>query len=280
MNVSVLSMFTSLDIFLNRCTVGTQTDLHAHRFLELAYVAAGRGTHEAGGERRPVAEGDIVLINYSTPHRFTAGAQPLEICNCIFTPSFLAGGAQTGQDLEALAACDFLRELPFDPNCRCIQVHAAGTDNLRISNLYDTMQHEYDSRPAGCLALLRCCLKQLLIVFFRLQQKPENEKYAGIQNACEYLRLHYAEKLSIAQLARISLLGCTDFGRKFKAAKGMTPTAFVQKVRMEEACRALISTGKNVQTIAGEVGYSDLKHFYSVFRRFTGVTPSAFRRRP
>ncbi len=69
------------------------------------------------------------------------------------------------------------------------------------------------------------------------------------------------------------------FVRRFAAATGLTPIAYVQRLRVEDAKRRLERTDVPVERIAWEVGYEDPAAFRRLFRRITGIAPGAYRRR-
>jgi AraC family transcriptional regulator len=64
------------------------------------------------------------------------------------------------------------------------------------------------------------------------------------------------------------------FNHLFKRAKGVPPSQYQIKLRMDAARRLLRETKKSVITIAMEVGYSNPSHFARLFRKETGLSPS------
>jgi transcriptional regulator GlxA family with amidase domain len=91
------------------------------------------------------------------------------------------------------------------------------------------------------------------------------------------------ERPSIARPAdgmrRRSGLSERSFARRFRAATGHSPIAYVQRLRIEDAKRRLERTDTPVERIAWEVGYEDPAAFRRLFRRIAGVSPGAYRRR-
>ncbi|MEZ5716040.1 MAG: helix-turn-helix transcriptional regulator [Paracoccaceae bacterium] len=67
--------------------------------------------------------------------------------------------------------------------------------------------------------------------------------------------------------------------RRFRAATGLTPNAYVQALRVEKARGRLERTRDPVAQIAHAVGYSDLPAFTRLFRASTGLTSSEYRSR-
>jgi len=59
----------------------------------------------------------------------------------------------------------------------------------------------------------------------------------------------------------------------------MTPMAYVQTLRIEEAKHLLETTGDALEAIANEVGYDDAAFFGRLFRRSVNLTPAQYRRR-
>lgn len=81
------------------------------------------------------------------------------------------------------------------------------------------------------------------------------------------------------EMRRRSGLPARTFVRRFTAVTGHSPTAYVQRLRIEEAKRRLERTDTPVERIAWEVGYEDPAAFRRLFRRIAGVSPGAYRRR-
>lgn len=93
-----------------------------------------------------------------------------------------------------------------------------------------------------------------------------------------WLRRHYAETLSVPDLAAQAGLSVRSFNRRFKQACGLTPTDFLRQIRIEQAQALLKSSNLKIHEVAALVGYSDASHFAELFERETGVTPKLYRR--
>lgn len=100
-----------------------------------------------------------------------------------------------------------------------------------------------------------------------------------IREAEAYIQKNYREDLSADALGeRFGMSGRT-FVRRFKAATGRLPGAYLQTVRIETAKAMLESERASVQSIACAVGYDDVSFFRSLFRRATGMNPAEYRNR-
>ena len=67
------------------------------------------------------------------------------------------------------------------------------------------------------------------------------------------------------------------FTQLFREETGTSWLEYVQRLRMDYACRLLLETSRTVESIAFECGYDAISSFYRVFKRHTGLTPAAWR---
>ena len=99
-----------------------------------------------------------------------------------------------------------------------------------------------------------------------------------VEQAKDYIAGHYAdEQLSVESLCSHIHLSPTYFSTLFKREMGISFTAYVTQVRMEEAVRLLRETDEKTYRIAQKTGYADPNYFSYVFKRRFGVSPSKFR---
>lgn len=68
-----------------------------------------------------------------------------------------------------------------------------------------------------------------------------------------------------------------NFDRRFRDATGDLPSTYIQKMRIEKAKRLLEIGTDTVDEIMTKVGYEDYRSFRRLFRRFTGLSPRAYR---
>jgi AraC-like DNA-binding protein len=158
-----------------------------------------------------------------------------------------------------------------------INAMAGSSENAHILNIFERMLQEYERKQIGYKEIMRGYLIELLVIIFRLQMQTCENKSHKIMEALDYINTHFSQDIKLELLASISNASVTNFCRLFKSLTGTTVTHYIQTLRIEEACRLLSSTDKNVIEIANDVGYSDMKHFYDVFKKITNKLPKEFR---
>ena len=100
-----------------------------------------------------------------------------------------------------------------------------------------------------------------------------------LAHVLEYINAHYAEPLSLDQLAREVCVSRFHFGRLFKEKAGVTPHHYLVKIRLDAAAFLLCDTDLSVLDVALSCGYGSAAHFTAAFQKQFSQTPSAYRRK-
>lgn len=102
---------------------------------------------------------------------------------------------------------------------------------------------------------------------------------AEILDAQRWLAQHFSVANPVEEMIKRSRLATRTFKRRFTQATTVTPIAYVQRLRIEDAKRQLERTDAAVDEISWRVGYEDPAFFRRLFKRTTGLAPGAYRRR-
>ena len=102
---------------------------------------------------------------------------------------------------------------------------------------------------------------------------------AGISALLIWLQQHHAKTLDLEQLAARLHCSTRSLLRRFKAATGLTPIDYLQRLRISAAQGALHQPQPSLEQVAMAVGYQDRATFARLFKQLCGETPGAFRRR-
>jgi transcriptional regulator GlxA family with amidase domain len=130
------------------------------------------------------------------------------------------------------------------------------------------------------------CAKSLLLSMPRSRQSgyavvPLSHPHSDdkIRQSEEFLQQHFAGGVSIDMLADRAGMGPRNFIRRFKAATGRLPGAYIQMLRVSAAKEMLEHGATSVQAVCSKIGYEDIAFFRSLFKRHTGMTPGEYRER-
>lgn len=118
----------------------------------------------------------------------------------------------------------------------------------------------------------------LLVHYGGARPSPKNPGVERVQRADDYLRAHLGTAVTLEAIAREAGLSRFHLLRLFKQVHGETPMKRLTRLRMEHAQSLLAATPLPITQVAFQCGYETPAHFALAFRRFTGMTPSAYRR--
>lgn len=109
------------------------------------------------------------------------------------------------------------------------------------------------------------------------QDSGRNSDIRRIKISLDYLHQKYAKSISLEELAAMEQLSASRYSAVFKKYMGMSPQAFLIKLRMDNASELLCMTDMRIKEVAEAVGYDDALYFSNLFHRKTGFSPRKYR---
>jgi len=106
-------------------------------------------------------------------------------------------------------------------------------------------------------------------------RKPVRRELKPVQRVRDYLREHYAEDITLTDLAQVAHLSPYHLNRVFHAEVGMPPHKYQTQIRVSHASK-LLARGMPIAEVAAETGFTDQSHFTRHFRRLMQVTPGRY----
>lgn len=245
---------------------------HQHDFPEISIMVKGCADYRIVDRYYHITQGQVLVFN---PHTWHQETQPVgtssEQVHIGFRHFVLPG---IGSD-----------QLPFASS-----VIDLGTQQTAFFNVVDQLIQESSQRALGKLLLEQSLVTTLLV--YLLRALPENavaddqilggeespaESQAVVTQALYYLNAHYAEDVSLAQLAADLHVSSAHLSRLFKTVVGQTPSNYLTDIRMRRAAQLLPNDTLTIKEVAGRVGYSDPLYFSKLFKKYFGRSPSAQR---
>lgn len=93
-----------------------------------------------------------------------------------------------------------------------------------------------------------------------------------------FLAAHFAEDVTLNDVAAQCRLSPAHFARAFTQTTGMLPNEWLLRYRIDEAKAMMLETSSDISDIAKACGFTDKSHFTRVFIRVAGLNPAAWRR--
>ena len=150
----------------------------------------------------------------------------------------------------------------------------------KILQLFKESENRLNTKaPYGRLAAFRnmYALFSLLAECGRQTYIPSDQR-RKLAPAIDYIGKNLNRRLYNDELAAVTGLSTVYFRRLFTAAYGLSPAAYIQRLRVEKAKDMLKSDYGSITDIALSLGYADIYDFSRVFKRIVGVAPTAYAR--
>ena len=237
---------------------------HWHEHIEMLYMTKGECNFICNGKSFTVKEGDLVVVNSTEVHSFTASGVT-EYYSILLYPEFLS-------DIRRIT----------NPICNHIE------GDGRIERFFLELASEYSDMRVGADMAMKGLIYSLLTYLYRnyvyegesAKDGPlREEMLARLDRVITYISEHYHESITTAALAEMCYVSEAHFCRFFKSAVGKTVTKYVNEYRIEKATVLLANTGGGIAEIAAEVGFEDPNYFSRVFRSVMGISPLEYRER-
>ncbi|KHF40007.1 AraC family transcriptional regulator [Halalkalibacter okhensis] len=98
------------------------------------------------------------------------------------------------------------------------------------------------------------------------------------EKSIQYIHDHFAKRLTIEELSKLEHYHPSYYTNWFKKLTGISPKAYIQQVRLEEAKRLLVETTLQITDISKEVGFDYASSFTRSFNRNIGISPQMYRK--
>jgi AraC-like DNA-binding protein len=248
-------------------------------FWALYLARRGRGVHRIEGRAFSVVRGDVYVMRPGMAHNYEGGDGLLldaihfqlslfdEETNTVLaaTPGFSALMAEDG------------------PAGRWLRLTPGALSE--VEGMVEELRREWEpGTPEGAL-LVRAHFLRLLVTLARRHAgslatepdaRPGHERI--VAEAVRRLDAEFARPMRIERLAGEVGLSPDRFTEVFSAVMGRTPRDYLRHVRLEHACRLLLTTNDTVAHIAHASGFSDAAHLTRTLRQKRDLTPTELRR--
>lgn len=146
--------------------------------------------------------------------------------------------------------------------------------------LSDTVGHESEPGIVGrrrlLIALIYNDLMPLMPKKITLAHPNVVSNEQRVFNICRYIGEHFAEKLTLEELAREFFISRSALVRDFRLMLNTTVVEYITNVRISKA-KLLLKNGMSVSETAESCGFASDSYFIRVFKSVTDQTPAAFR---
>lgn len=253
--------------------------IHSHSFIEIFYILSGKIEHNFNGNKKTLVAGDFALIDLNSYHSLTRiKGESCDLINCLFRPSFLDISLSNNDDITKIYKSREIQYRGTIPKETYINSVYHENDD-KIKKLLIDMQSEYFRSEFGYLKVMKAQLIELLIYILRyINPQTQDITNSVMDVAINHIEKNFYKKITLEEIS--SLLHYTPqyFCSKFKQETGYSFAEYLQKIRINKSCQLLQDTNMKVSEIAEAVGYSDIRYYEKIFRKYINRTPLQHRK--
>ncbi len=234
---------------------------HVHEEYAIGMMLAGAETYICRGTNYKAFPGDLMLTNPEEAHSNKSVETEYRIL--AIRPEILSR-----------IACDVIGRVHEAPHFANPVVKDSLMFRLLL-NLHLKLEQnasplELESEFISTIGLLLKRQNKNKSIF-----QPAGKERRYIKLVQDYLKSHYAENVSLAELAAITSLSPFHLIRVFRNQVGVPPHEYQTQIRIIHA-RRLIRNGHSISEAALETGFFDQSHLSRNFKRIVGITPGQY----
>ncbi|QBD76972.1 AraC family transcriptional regulator [Ktedonosporobacter rubrisoli] len=253
--------------------------LHTHSFFEVCYAFAGRGLFRINEQEYTVRQGQIFVARPGEVHEIISSEEePLGIYFWAYTLTQRASCPAQVHGTDSLLSTFLMASQPVSKQPSNIQ------------RTLELLTEEIARKEAGYLQAIDGLLIKLLLDTARavvdLPSLPEQEEFAArnpeqaiVHIIVQYLRDNAHRAIAIRDLAAQVHLSERHTSRLFQKVMGLSIMEYLTHLRLETAGQLLLDRHLPIKEVAQATGYPNVRHFTTLFRQKTGLTPAQFRKK-
>jgi AraC-like DNA-binding protein len=255
--------------------------LHQHPEIQLSCILSGEGKLIVGDYIGRFEPGDIFLLGRNVPHVFRSDDvyyQPKsqkQSHSIIVFFDLHAFGNEFWTSEELQEAKDFFEHLNG-----CYRVQVANQESF-VQQIQQLQHKEKLDKVLGALQLVDVLMRQATLQRLNLGDQMHNlseREGKRMEQVVQFLVEESHRQLSLEEVASVANMSREAFCRFFKDRTRKTLVTFLNELRVNNACHALLHTDQTIAGIAFSCGFANLSHFNRVFAKTIGTTPREFRR--
>ena len=251
---------------------------HKHEYGELVFILGGSVVHITEDGTSTLERGDVFVIEGEQAHGFKK-LKELDIFYILFDLDYFNTLRNEFKGLKGFNVLFGLEpSLRQNYNFRS-KVKLKNEELDEISTLLHLYEKECRYNLPGKTDVIENYFKNIVILlcrYYSLSSHSKNNLLLKMEKAINYMKLNFAEQITVNQLAGIAEMNISTFQRLFKQVTGYAPGIFLQQLRVNEAARILLTEKIKVKFAGIKVGFNNQSYFVKTFKRIIGITPQDY----
>lgn len=250
---------------------------HWHEELELGFLDRGKARILTTEAEYHVEKGDVFYINSNSIHMLEAEEEmeTVEIVN-LFHPVLLSG------HFHSVFETKYVRPIILNHQLQVILLKGDTDAAKKIRDCLKKIEKLHSEKDVEIF--IRNLLSEAWFWLYQeISRHPDLGKNGSggsqerIRTMISYICDHYAEKITLEDIASSASISTREANRSFKKAIGQSPIDYLTSYRLNNTQKLLTSTQDSITDIAYENGFTDSAYYSKAFKKRFGISPSEYR---
>ncbi|MCY8281000.1 AraC family transcriptional regulator [Bacillus inaquosorum] len=249
--------------------------LHWHDEIQFVLIRKGEAVFQINEEKIVIPEGDGLFINSSCLHMAEEkdGSDCTYICLNV-SPHFVLSQELFSSYVQPYIFSTNLSFLFLDGN-----QHWAKNILKAVKKINQLVQQKTSLYEIDITIQLILIWKNLVFNGFQLEyEQSEMIKSYRMKQMLNWIHLHYAEKITLEDIAKAGQLSRSECCRYFKRMLNKTPLRYVLDYRIQKSLLLLQHPETNVTEVSYQVGFNSTSYFISKFQQVMNMTPFSYKK--
>lgn len=256
---------------------GMSAPCHWHDDIEWIYTISGKMCYYINGRRILLNENDSLMVNARQMHYgYSYMEHDCHFLCILFHPSLFGSNKTLLQKYVTPvienADCEYLH---FDSKQTRGQEIAEYLEQIRC--LKERAANAYEMQAVAVMFQLWSSLLQCGELVAEDNKSGSNSDLEIQKNMVSFIYLHYAEQISLNEIAASGNVSRSKCCLIFKHYRQQSPVDFLNAFRLKTSCNLLRNTEKSVTEIAFSCGFNHLSYFSKLFIKNFGCSPREYR---
>lgn len=268
-----------------------QCDLKDSDSFKLILITSGSGVVNINGRHLVFTSPAIFCLNENENPYLVKGNNVKTLCmffnpniiNCIYNYKNIRDNSINGIDSYDTAwLSPYINRTHSNHGYMVLSLDTL----IRIKNLFDIVNRELEEqRDEGWPCRSRSYFLELILIVERTFSYSRKETvilpddtHNSIEDIIIYIFTNYHKKIELLELSRIFNINRTTLNQMFQKLTGFSVMTFLIRHRIQVAELMLRDTMLSVSEVSERVGFNDMTHFIRTFRKYTGETPTCYRK--
>lgn len=241
-------------------------DLHWHNNIEICQIVKNSCRFLIDGRLVEANEGDIIVINEQTVHRFLIDYDETQILILQFPLKVI---------------------LNLNATITPVKTHISKDEILRIPNLSETINFlfniisgEDDAKTSTDNPFLQSLMTSLYFLLTRNFPADEGSNHSKKEKneffkITQYVNNHYTEELNINSLAESLYMSRGKLAAVFFKYAGISLKVYINILRIRKA-NQLLADGEDITSAAMASGFQSIRTFNNTYKLCMGITPTEY----